>query len=174
MSTPSKNNPELARALFKHDLKRIPPNYVERYGWNLTPDFDSLRLCVDMWSVDDQYVQLDDFHIVMDLSYYRNWPPGVTFVNPETSTFESNSDAKWLPQIKSRPTGTDIDYHQSYKLNSGETKQMVCNSMCLEYYQSNHNPTQEEKWDPDRHTLFATLHLLQTMLTRPYYGGRST
>ena len=173
MSAPSKTNPELAGAQFKEDLKLIPEDYAERYDWNLKPDFGDLSLYADMWSVDERYSRLDDFHVVMDMSYYRTWPPGVTFVNPETRAFEPGADMRWLPRIKSKPLGTDIRYHPAYDLNTGETKQMICNSMCLEYYQSNHNPTSEEKWDPGKHTLFATLRLIQTMLTRPYYGGRS-
>lgn len=173
MNAPSKTNPKLASAQFKEDLEHIPRDRAERYGWNLRPDFGKLRLCVDMWAIDEMYVRQDDFYVAMDMSYYRTWPPGVTFVNPETEAFDPSTDMRWLPQIKSKPPGTDIGYHAAYALKTGETKQMVCNSMCLEYYQSDHSPAPEERWDPGSHTLSATLHLLQTMLTEPYYGGRS-
>ena len=173
MNAPSRTTPELASAQFKEDLELIPSGYAEQYGWNPKPDFGKLSLHVDMWSVDERYVRLDDFYVAMDMSYYRTWPPGVTFVNPETRAFDLGADMRWLPSIKSKPPGTDIAYHPAYALNTGETKQMICNSMCLEYYQSNHSPAPEEKWDPGRHTLFATLRLIQTMLTKPYYGGRA-
>lgn len=174
MNTPSKPNLELAKAQFKCDLEAIPNDHVETYRWSLKPDFGALTLYVDMWSVDKRYARLDDFHIMMDMSYYRTWPPGVTFVNPETKGFDPNKDMKWLPTIKSKPPGTDINYHPAYQLSTGKSKQMICNSMCLEYYQSPHTPTSEEEWDPNKHTLFATLRLLQMMLAEPYYGGRSS
>ena len=79
MSAPSKTNPELAGAQFKEDLKLIPEDYAERYDWNLKPDFGDLSLYADMWSVDERYSRLDDFHVVMDMSYYRTWPPGGDF-----------------------------------------------------------------------------------------------
>ena len=173
MSTPTKNNPALAKIQFKEDLELIPEDYQERYGWNLTPELDDLRLYADLWSVDKEYNKQDDFHIVMDMSFYRTWPPGVTFIDPQTKTFDPNKDMKWLPTIKSKPPGTDIHYHHSYSLTTKVTKQMICNSMFLEYYQSNHAPKPEETWDPNRHNLFASLSLLQMMLTEPYYGGRS-
>ena len=173
MTTPTRNDPELARAQFKEDLDLIPKDYIERYGLKITPEFDDLRLYVEMWAVDVDYNKRDGYHVVMDMSYYRNWPPGVTFVNPETGAFDPNVDGRWLPAMRSKPPGTDIGYHLSYGLSSGESKQMICNSMVLEYYQSNHNPQPEERWDPGIHNLFATLSLLQMMLTEPYYGGRS-
>ena len=173
MITPVKSHPELAKSQFKEDLGRIPVNYVECYGWNLKPEFDDLRLDVEMWSLDESLDQQDDYYVVMDMSYYRNWPPGVTFVNPATRTFDPSKDMRWLPQIGKRPKGIDIDYHASHTLCTGKTKQMVCNSKVLEYYQSDHSPALEEIWDPSRHKLFATIYLLQTMLTAPHYGGRS-
>lgn len=94
MTTPNRNNPKLARSQFKEDLESIPKHYVERYGWNLKPEFDDLRLCIDMWSVDREYNRKDDFHVVMDMSYYNNWPPGVTFVNPTTRVFDPNTDMR--------------------------------------------------------------------------------
>ena len=172
MTTPNKNNPELAKSQFKEDLEGVPKYYVKRYGWRLKPEFDDLRLYMDMWSVDGEYNHKDDFHVVMDMSYYNNWPPGVTFINPTTKVFDPNTDMRWLPKISSKPDGIDIAYHVAYELTTGTTKQMVCNSMTLEYYQSNHNPDADERWDPNKHTLFATISMIQTMLTEPHYGGR--
>lgn len=173
MNRPAKSNPELAKSQFKEDLEKIPRDYVKRYGWNLKPEFDSLRLDVEMWSFDERHARQDDYCVVMDMSYYRAWPPGVTFVNPATRSFDPSRDMRWLPQIGGTPEGVDIGYHSSYGLCTGEARQMVCNSKVLEYYQSNHAPTAEERWDPNRDTLFATIHLLQVMLTAPHYGGRS-
>ena len=174
MIIPDKPHPELAKSQFREDLKKIPIDYVEHYQWNFEPNFDDLRLCVDMWSFDKNHNMPDDYHIVMDMSYYRKWPPGVTFVNPETQIFDPARDMKWMPRMNAAPNGVGIGYHASYTLaTTKKTKQMICNSMILEYYQSNHAPKPEEMWDSNKYTMFATINLLQEMLTEPYYGGRS-
>ena len=165
---------DLARSQFEEDMARAGSgDLVRRHGWVLEPDYAGLRLRARMWSVDEQARRRDDYHLDLDMSYYRRHPPGVTFVNPDTRSFDPRNDMRWLPAIASVPPHIGIAYHPKYSLDNGVTKQMVCNSMVLEYYQTAHSPRDEEAWDPERHTLFATLTVLQTMLTAPYYGGRS-
>lgn len=172
--TPSRPDPAIARSQFKEDLAAVMAGRkAARYGWRFKPDYEPLRLYADMWSYNDHAGLVDDYHLDMDMSYYRDWPPGVTFVNPETRAFDPCADARWLPANPlALPPGTNIGYHSAYRIG-GIPRQMVCNSMVLEYYMSNHTPGADERWDPARHTLHATLSVLQTMLTRPYYGGRS-
>lgn len=171
---PAKPDPAIARSQFKEDMIRVMGSRRARQcGWKFRPDYQALSLRVAMWSLDKNCGRHDDYHIAMDMSYYRDWPPGVTFVNPDTGSFDPCRDARWLPaNPAANPPGVNIGYHLSYTLTSGETKQMVCNSMVLEYYMSNHTPRPEEAWDPRRHTLYATLTVLQDLLREPYYGGR--
>lgn len=166
-------DPAVARSQFEEDLAAAAASRrAARSGWRLEPDYERLRLHADLWSCDESGNRLDDYHLDMDMSYYRDWPPGVTFVNPKTRAFDPAVDMRWLPaEPAAKPPGIDIRYHASYRLD-GIPKQMVCNSMVLEYYMSNHTPDGDERWDPARHTLYATLSVLQAMLTRPYYKGR--
>ena len=174
MSIPSKNNPKLAEMQFKEDLVKVLANTHSQYNeWNFTPDYGNLHLYVDMWAFDENHCKLDDFHIDMDMSYYRNYPPGVTFINPDTKSFDPCKDMRWLPRIAPRPTGINIRYHPKFRLNTGQTKQLICNSMILEYYQTEHTPTGDQRWSMNRHTFFATLDILQMMLFKPHYWGRS-
>ena len=164
----------IARSQFTEDLAvAMRSMRARQYGWRFEPDYPALRLRVDMWSLDRDGKRHDDYYIDMDMSYYRDRPPGVTFVNPETGSFDPNKDVRWLPaDPAARPPGVEIGYHLSYSLSNGETKQMVCNSMVLEYYMSNHVPPPGKAWDPTRHRLYATLTVLQDLLREPYYGGR--
>ena len=172
---PAKVNPELAKAQFQEDYQLMMDNHLpEHYGWQVTPEFDNLLLYVDLWATDENFVRLDDYHLKLDMSYYRTWPPGATYINPETKAFDPTKDLKWLPVKASNPPGIDIGYHKEHKLTDGNIRQLVCNSMTLEYYLSNHNPTPEQKWNPEKNTLSSTLLALQLMLRKPYYGGRST
>ena len=171
---PAKPDPAIARSQFKEDLIAAKRSRRARqYGWRFEADCPALRMRVGMWSLGKDGGRHDDYHVDMDMSYYRDWPPGVTFVNPATGSFDPSKDARWLPADPAmNPPGINIGYHLSYTLTTGEAKQMVCNSMMLEYYMSNHTPTPEEAWDPRRHRLYATLTVLQDLLKEPYYGGR--
>lgn len=172
---PVKQNHELAKSCFEQDFRKVEQlNSELDYGWILSPFFSDLQLYIDIWAKDENGAKLDDFHLKFDMSYYRKWPPGVTYINPETKTFNGGSDLRWLPKLVIKPPSVDIAYHPSYKLTNGETKQLVCNSMTLEYYLSNHNPNPDQKWDPSVNNFGTTLLTLDIMLRKPYYGGRSS
>ena len=172
--TSARPDPAIARSQFEEDLAAVVAGRkAARYGWRFEPDYEGLRLRARMWSLDERARRRDDYHLDLDMSYYRQHPPSVTFVNPKTRSFDPRSDMRWLPTMVSTPKHIGIAYHPEYGLDNGVTKKMVCNTMVLEYYQTRHTPRPETVWDPSRHTLFATLNVLQTMLTAPYYGGRS-
>ena len=172
MSVPAKVNPELAKANFRHDYDMIMVNNLaDNYQWMLLPYFDKLILYADLWSTDEQSSRLDDYHLKLDLSYYRSWPPSVTFINPNSRSFDLRTDQKWFPKLASAPPGTEAQFHVSYNFGDGP-RQLVCNSMALEYYQSNHSPNQDQRWNPERHNFGTTLSTIQLLLRKPYYGGR--
>lgn len=174
MAQIAKVNQELAKAQFREDYQKVvEQNLSTIYDWILTPDFDNLLLYVDLWSTDESYAKLDDYHLKLDMSYYRIHPPGVTYINPITKIFDPSKDLRWLPIKGQALPGVDIGYHPSYALTDGTQRQLVCNSMTLEYYLSNHNPTPDQIWDSTKHTFAATLTTLQLWLRKPYYGGRS-
>jgi len=173
VSAPAKVNPDLARASFRQDFDLVVQEGLpDGYGWILMPYFDKLILYADLWATDEHGKRLDDYHLKLDFSYYKSWPPGVAFVNPESRSFDLQRDQKWFPKLASCPPGTEAQFHMAYNFSDGP-RQLVCNSMVLEYYQSNHNPREDQKWNGARHNFGTTLNTIQLLLRKPYYGGRS-
>jgi len=172
-SVPAKVNPELAKGSFRQDYDLIiGEGLPERYGWMLMPYFEKLILYADFWARDEQGAKLDDYHLKLDLSYYKSWPPSAGFINPESRSFDPQKDQKWFPKLSSAPQNTEAQFHISRDLPSGN-RQMICNSMTLEYYESGHNPNPEQRWNGERHNFGTTLSTIQLLLRKPYYGGRS-
>jgi hypothetical protein len=170
---PTKVNAKLAEAYFRTDYQIVTQNGLPSiYGWEFDPSFDALLLNVKIWALDENGNKMDDFYMKLDMSYYNTWPPGVTFVNPETRAFEPTRDLRWFPKLVSAPQGTQFGFSPSTRLTDGSVRQLVCNSMVLEYYMSSHNPSPQERWDPNRNNFGTTLSTIQLVLKKPYYGGR--
>lgn len=178
MTQPAKNDRVVARSQFQEDLGTVMANrHVARCGWRLRPDYDNLRLFVDMWALDENRRCLDDdYHIVMDMEYYRNYPPGVTFLNPKNWSFDPSLDMAWFPKLGgARPPYTTLCFDPALKLEGQgySTIQVFNNTMFLEYYFNGGDISTAKTWNPSRNTFFATLDILQKLLTRPCYEGRS-
>lgn len=177
MTRPAENDPDAARSQLKDDIEIVRSNpLAQKHGWKLVPDYDRLRLWVDMWALGEDGGRLDDYHVDMDMKYYRKYPPGVTFVNPKTRSFDPGSDMRWFPKwTDARPPLTTFSFNPMASLaEQGYDKtQVFNNAMFLEYYFGGADAAGDDAWDPHRHTFFATLDILQWLLTRPCYGGRS-
>lgn len=168
-----KSAPAVARARFERDMKIVVRHRrALEWGWELEPDYGGLRLYVNMWALDEGGNRLDDYHIDMDMSYYPDHPPGVTFVNPETRSFEFSADVKWFPRWGSTPPHIKICVDLSPNPPGDQKVQVLRNTMFLNFYLEGRYEI-SEGWSPDRNTFFATLHVLQQLLTRPHYEGRS-
>lgn len=175
MTAPAKSDPAVARARFERDMGIVGANPRTReWGWVLDPDYDGLRLYAKMWALDEQHNRLDAYYIDMDMSYYPGYPPGVTFVNPETGSFVPNADMMWLPKWGAvLPPRTKACFALNPNSPEYEKIQLVRNTMVLDFYLAGCVASPSEAWNPDRNTFFATLHVLQQILTRPCYEGRS-
>lgn len=180
MTQPVKSAKDDARSQFREDMSIVAANpLATRWGWRLRPNYDNLLLRVDMWALDERQRRLDGdgYHILMDMEYYRKYPPGVTFVNPENWSFDPDLDMKWFPRWNQcgRPPLTTLCYDPkaSLKDKGYDTTQVFNNTMFLEYYFNGGNPSAFDAWNPKRNTFFATLDILQKLLTRPCYEGRS-
>lgn len=172
--TPAKSDPAVARARLERDVKIVEAHRrALEWGWELEPDYDGLRLYVNMWALDEEGNRLDDYHIDMDMSYYPDYPPGVTFVNPETRSFEFGTDLKWFPRWGSTPPYTKLCAGLSPNPPGQRKVQVIRNTMFLNHYLEGTEQQPCGAWNPDRNTFFATLYILQQLLTRPHYGGRS-
>jgi hypothetical protein len=171
---PSKVNSELAKSYFQADYALVcDQGFPRMNGWALQPSFEDLILFVDMWATDESGSRLEDYHLKLDMSYYKSWPPSVMFVNPGTMNFDKAKDMKWFPKLAAAAPGTGMGLHAEHGLQDGTKRQLICNSMVLEYYLSNHNPSDQERWDSNRHNFGTTLNTIQLILRKPYYGGPS-
>lgn len=174
MTAPAKSDPAAARARFERDMGIVTANPRAReWGWALDPDYGGLRLYVKMWALDERHNRLDAYYIDMDMSYYPGHPPGATFVNPGTRSFDPSMDTAWLPRWGSLPPCTKACFSINPDSPPYGKIQMLQNTMFLDFYLAGREPTPPEAWDPKRNTFFATLHVLQQLLTRPCYKGRS-
>lgn len=177
LARPVKSDPYTARSQLREDMEIVRKNPLARKrGWKLVPDYDRLHLWVDMWAFDGNGDRLDDYHVDMDMEYYRRHPPGVTFVNPETRSFDPASDMRWFPKWSDlRPPLTTLCFNPVASLaEQGYDKTRVFNNtMLLEYYFGGSEASGDDSWNPQRHTFFATLDILQWLLIRPCYEGRA-
>lgn len=179
MTLPAKNDGDVARSQFREDMDIVQASRLAaRHGWRLRPDYDNLRLFVDMWALDEGGRRLDgdDYHIAMDMEYYRNYPPGVTFVNPKTWSFDPRLDKPWFPRLDDvRLPLAKLCFNADLNLEGRgySTIQSFNNTMFLEYYFNGGDLSAPDAWNASRNTFFATLDILQKLLTKPRYGGRS-
>ena len=105
----------------------------------------------------------DAYLIRLTFLYYPDWPPNVTFVNPESKKYDGTN---W-PKIAGSPT---LAFYPSY---GDAPAGMVCNSMTFEYYfWGGHSPSDEIRWSKQKHTFAATIAELRDHLRQPYYQGK--
>jgi hypothetical protein len=122
------------------------------------------QLAILVW-LEDQHAagQVDEYVARLSFLYYPEWPPAVTFVNPETKQY----DPAFWPQA-----GSDrLAMHPAY---GDASEGLVCNSMVFQFYfWGGHQATNTTCWAPGHHTFAATLNELAIHLQPPYYRGRA-
>ena len=153
---PEAVDPETARAaLLKHS-----ENALEGYNW----EYDNDRTIYVKMPATDEQGKTEEYLIRLTFLYYPDWPPSVTFLNPETKRY----DGTHWPQTNS----PSLAMHPSY---GDAPTGMVCNSMMFEYYfWGGHNATENIRWQKGKHTLAATIAELTDHLKPPLYKGRAT
>ena len=107
--------------------------------------------------------QEDEYLARFTFLYYPKYPPSVTFLNPETKSY----DGTHWPMV----TGTQrIAFSPRYP---GPPRGLVCNSMVFEwYFWGGHNPNNEAIiWQQGLHTFAATVSEILDALRPPYYQG---
>lgn len=175
---PDPADPEIAAAVFADHLGRVRASPQARdHGWTFTT-VDRLRILVAM-SASRADGTTDRYHAMLGAQFYDLYPPTAMFVNPVPGTEgwqEATPASRWLPMVQGLNWFT---VHPTYQYPAHQIatelytppRQLICCSMILEYYISNHNPTDGQRWQQGRHTLGATLARIQEALTTPYYQG---
>lgn len=109
--------------------------------------------------------EMDEYLVRLMFLHYPDWPPSVTFVNPETRQY----DGSHWPTVAGSQR---VAFHAQY---GDAPAGMVCNSMTFEYYfWGGHGPSENIHWNKERHTFAATIAELVDHLNPPFYQGRQT
>jgi len=170
---PAPADAEVASAIFGEHLTALKasPQALER-GWNITR-LGLLGAVVDL-TARRRTGEIDRYHVRLSGEFYDLWPPSALFVYHEQSErprwVEAPPGSRWLPTVTPVPS---FAIHSPYQFPDGRQGQLVCCSMTLEYYQSNHSPTAQQSWKQGRHTLAATLHRIHDALNSDSYQGPS-
>lgn len=154
---PTASDPEIARAAFLRHRDAA----LEEYVWEQD---GALAILVPMEGRRTTS-ELDRYLARLTFLYYPTWPPGATFVNPQSRRYDPT---KW-PEVDSSVPGATLALHPTY----GDAPEgLVCNSMFFEYYfWGGHAPGESIRWDPTQHTFAASLNELRIHLQPPYYRG---
>lgn len=184
---PALADEEVATAVFGAHVARVRASAQARdHGWQFTM-LDPLHAVVSLTGIrPDGHPDL--YHVRLGAEFYDRYPPTTCFVSPPRSATSSEparegwteaaEGSRWLPAVTPltwfaiHPTygyQSDVRQHAGYPV----PRQLVCCSMCLEYYITDHNPTLGQQWQQGRHTLGATLNRIQDALTSPNYQGPS-
>ena len=162
-------DPEIAAATFAEHLDDFFAHGRGRSaGWDRIR-VDDLQTVVQIPGVrPDETV--DPYFVMLGAKYYPVWPVSAAFVQrTDQGTWEKvTAGSGWWPKQQNQP-GFSFGLHSAYTYPDGTVGPLICFSFTLEYYLSNHGPTEEERWDQRRHTVTATLTRLGDVLRAPNY-----
>jgi hypothetical protein len=138
------------------------------YGW-VFGMIDPLNIIVSMSARPIAGVD-GIFTLRLACEYYPAHPPDVRFVNPQTFEYDPAADLRHVANLQAPYcyVHTSYGYQHPYKYGP----QLVCSSMTLGYYFSNHNPTADQTWDPRRHDIGSTVYTVHRALRSHHYHGR--
>jgi hypothetical protein len=112
----------------------------------------------------------DVFALRLACDFYPTHPPDVRFVNPTTFEYNAATDLRHVANLQAQYCYVHPNYNYQNPYKYGP--QLVCSSMTLGYYFSNHTPTPDQAWDPRRHTIGTTVYTVHRALHSPHYLGR--
>jgi hypothetical protein len=169
MTEPSPTDPEIAAATFATHLDDF---FV--HGRGRSAGWDRIR-------VDDLHVvvqipgmradgTVDPYFVMLGAEYYPVWPVSAAFVRRlDDGAWEKVTEGSgWWPRQQNQP-GFSFGLHAAYTYRDGAIGPLICFSFTLEYYLTDHSPTEDERWDQRRHTVTATLSRLGDILRAPNY-----
>jgi hypothetical protein len=165
----AKVDPEVAAGTFEAHLDDFFANGRGRgEAWERLP-VDALHAVIRLPAVRADG-SVDPYFLLLGAEYYPVWPASVAFVRrtADGSWVEAADGTRWWPRQQNQP-GFSFGLHPTYQYPDGTVRQLVCFSHSLDYYVSNHNPTDDERWDQRRHTLTATLSRMADVLRAPNY-----
>jgi hypothetical protein len=160
-SDPVLNSPRLAQEALERDLEKG----LRELSYQRP---EPLTLLVPLFGNPDS--ESPDLYLLrLQFSYYPEWPPSAQFVNPLTRQYDKDKDLAWLPRIEGNQR---IQVHPNYQTQGGQSIQLICSSMTLEFYKVRHDCKESDIWT-NTHSFAATLNEIRMGL-RPDggYKGR--
>jgi len=165
-------DPEVAALTFRRHLETFWTNReLDNQGWRLV-EIDSLHTVVTIPACRADGAT-DDYFVRLGAEYYDSYPPTVLLVTPEDGWPRARANTMWWPRI-SAPSWFGLHDSFQFMQDNGQPLyegQLLCFSMTAEYYISNHNPTDDQRWRQGKHTVAATLSRLRELLSPPHYEG---
>jgi hypothetical protein len=169
MTLPSPVNPAFARAaISEYFADERWSRRAEEYGWTFAM-IDPLTIIVFL-KAQGANGNSESFVLRLSCDFYPTHPPDVRFVNPQTFEYDVATDLPHLANLQAQYCylHTNYSYQQPYKYGP----QLVCSSVALGYYFSNHTPKADEAWQPGKHTIGTTVYAVHRALHSPQYLGR--
>jgi hypothetical protein len=169
MNLPAKVNHRMAVAAVQEFLD--DPDWqvrIAEYGWNVHLKGE-LTLLVAL-TAKPLGSTAERFTLRLICDYCPAYPPDVQFVNPITHEYVPGQDQRHVADLRAPYCHVHLNYGYQNAYPYGP--QLVCSSMTLGYYFSNHAPTPEQTWQPGRHSIGASIYTVHRALHSPYYFGR--
>ena len=141
---------------------------ADEYGWIFSM-IDPLVIIVKM-SSSPGGESSEEYTVRLTCEYYPTHPPDALFVNPSTLQFVPGEDNRHVARIEAPYCHTHLNYQYQNEYKYGP--QLVCSSMTLGYYFSNHTPTEDQKWRAGYHDIGSTLNAIHRALRSEHYKGR--
>jgi hypothetical protein len=141
---------------------------MSEYGW-VFGMIDPLTLIVFLSARPINGVS-DAFTLRLACDFYPTYPPDVRFVNPATFEYNVSTDLRHVANLQAQYCHVHPNYSYQHPYKYGP--QLVCSSMTLGYYFSNHTPTPDQAWQPGRHTIGSTIYTVHRALHSAHYHGR--
>jgi hypothetical protein len=167
VNLPSPVNDVVAAAAVRHFF--TVEDWVRRaseYGWVLSM-IDPLVVIVEMRAANHDD---GEYTIRLSCGYYPTHPPDAMFVNPATLQYNYGEDNRHVAKLEAPYCHTHLSYNFQPPYEFGP--QLVCSSMTLGYYFSNHTPTEDQVWRPGYHDIGSTLYAIHRAMRSLHYKGR--
>lgn len=140
-----------------------------RWGWTVRP-LAPLLLAVTLRARPLADVP-ETFTLTLACEFCPHLPPSVIFVNPDTLTYDPATDQRHVARLTAPDCYTHLTYPFAVPYAYGP--QLVCTSLGHGYYVSQHAPTPDQRWDPEKHGVGSTIAVVQRTLLHPqHFQGR--
>lgn len=169
MNLPSPVNKDVAAAAVMHFFTL--ENWTERAdesGWVFSM-VDPRVVIVTMQTSSDKAVA-EEYAIKLSCDYYPTHPPDAVFVNPATLQFNYGEDNKYVAKLEAPYCHTHLNFNYQREYKYGP--QLVCSSMTLGYYFSDHTPTEDQVWRAGYHNIGSTINAIHRAMRSAHYKGR--